>query len=70
MSHESMSQVGKKNFCRNNKIMCYVYLFCIVVLLLPARGTELVVSFNVKKLDLGCLLAVPRPCRVAKNMAA
>ena len=38
-SKESMSQVWKKNFCGNNKIKHYVYLFCLVVLLLPAQGS-------------------------------
>ena len=48
MSHESwvmsqwVNESGlKKKFCRNNKIMRYVYLFCLVVLLLPAQGTEM-----------------------------
>ena len=31
----------KKKFSKNSKIMRYVYLFCLVVLLLPAQGTEL-----------------------------
>ena len=46
MSHESwvMSQgvrSEKKKFCRNNKIKRYIYLFCLVVLLLPAQGSYL-----------------------------
>ena len=42
--------------------MRYVYLFCLVVLLLPAQGTELV-AFK-------CFLVVPRLCREALDMAA
>ena len=43
MSQWVMSQGvrSEKKFCRNNKIKRYVYLFCLVVLLLPAQGSYL-----------------------------
>ena len=43
MSHESwVKESGlKKKLCRNNKIKRYIYLFCLVVLLLPAQGSYL-----------------------------
>ena len=73
MSHESMSQwvnesmrqwvrsEKTKGFGRNNKIKHYFYLFCLLPSLLPAQG--LFLTWN---LALGCLLAVPRPCRIAE----
>ena len=67
MSHESwvnesMSQIWKnKSFGRNNKIKHYFYWFCLLPSLLPAQG--LFLTWN---LALGCLLAVPRPCRIAE----
>ena len=68
MSHESMSQTWKnKSFGKNNKIKRYFYLFSLLPSLLPAQG--LFLTWN---LALGCLLAVPRPYRIAeaKNKAA
>ena len=44
--------------------MRYVYLFCLVVLLLPAQGTCLL------NRDPGCLLVVHKLCRKALDMAA
>ena len=61
--NESMSQWVNESdlkkikvFGRNNKIKHFFYLFCLLPSLLPAQG--LFLTWN---LDLGCLLAVPRP---------
>ena len=63
--NESMCKIWKnKSFSRNNKIKYYFYLFCLLPSLLPAQGLSLTWNLD---LDLGCLLAVPRPsCRIAE----
>ena len=68
MSHESWVNDRWVNesdlkYGRNNKIKHYFYLFRLLPSLLPAQG--LFLTWNLH-FDLGCLLAVPRPCHIAE----